>query len=377
MNTYRQTKILVNLSNYQKNLRAIQRKIGSKRGIIAIIKADAYGHGMVECARAGWQVGIRWFGVATVDEALTLRQIEEFARDGCRILVLGPTFPSDAEELVRNRIDVAVGSLRVLKALDKAGEKCGVRARVHLKVDTGMGRFGFWCEDLPGLVDEFKKRRHIEWVAMMTHFSESDVPSPAYTRWQIKNFDRTVAECEKRGFRAQYLHAANSGAVLQHPSAYYDLVRPGIMTYGLLPDIRTRRTIALKPVMTLLTRIIDIREFPRGRYLSYGRTYQTRRRIRAGLLPLGYGDGYPRHLSNCGYVMVCGKKAPVIGRVCMDQVLIDITRIPSARIGSEVVVYGKKGNNYVPIEELAHRIGTISYELTTQVTRRVPRVYTV
>lgn len=370
---HRPTYALVNLYNYQKNLQAIQRKIGKGRQIIAIIKADAYGHGIIECARAGWQIGIRWFGVATVDEALSLRQIEEFS--DARILILGPTFPSDAEELVRQRIDVAVGSLAVLRALDRAAKKSGTTARVHLKIDTGMGRFGFWFEDVPSLIDEFKKRRHIEWIALMTHFSESDVPSFSYTKWQIKNFNWLVAECEKKGFRPQHLHAANSGAVLQHPSAYYDLVRPGIMTYGLLPDIRTRRTVALKPVLTLLTRIIDVREFPPGRYISYGRTYQTRHRIRAGLLPLGYGDGYPRHLSNSGYVMVCGKKAPIIGRVCMDQVLIDITQIPTARVGSEVVVYGKKGKNYVPIEEVATRIGTISYELTTQLTRRVPRIY--
>ncbi|MCX7766498.1 MAG: alanine racemase, partial [Candidatus Sumerlaeia bacterium] len=147
------------------------------------------------------------------------------------------------------------------------------------------------------------------------------------------------------------------------------------MSYGMLPDVRTRRTIDIKPVMTLLTRIINVREFPAGRYLSYGRTYQTKRRTRVGILPIGYGDGYPRHFSNCGYVIVRGKKAPVIGRVCMDQVLIDITRIPEAQLGDEVLVYGKKGKDHIPIEEVAHRIGTISYELTCRLTARVPRIY--
>lgn len=449
---FRPTSAIVNLGNYQWNLREIQRRIGKRCRVMAVVKAQGYGHGMLECARAAAEIGVKWFGVATVDEALLLRQdvtanwqqmeeekhetrearkeardnsqllTEEWreaqgkrqkievgqskssrvmleADDVVRILLMGPTFPADAEVLVENGIDVAVGSLAVAKALNKAAGKrqktrggsskqgAGSRkvedvllqrnfkARAHLKVDTGMGRFGFWFEDVPEIVDELKKLENIEWVGLMTHFSESDSPNFTYTRWQIKNFNWLIKECELRGFRPQFIHAANSGAILQHPDAYYDMVRAGIMSYGMLPDVRTRRTIAIKPVMTLLTRIINVREVPAGRYLSYGRTYQTKRRTRVGILPLGYGDGYPRHFSNCGYVIVKGKKAPVIGRVCMDQVLIDITRIPEAQVGDEVLVYGQKGKDYIPIEEMAHRIGTISYELTCRLTARVPRIY--
>lgn len=449
---FRPTSAIVNLGNYQWNLREIQRRIGKRCRVMAVVKAQGYGHGMLECARAAAEIGVKWFGVATVDEALLLRQdvtanwqqmeeekhetrearkeardnsqllTEEWreaqgkrqkievgqskssrvmleADDVVRILLMGPTFPADAEVLVENGIDVAVGSLAVAKALNKAAGKrqktrggsskqgagsrkvkdvllqWNFKARAHLKVDTGMGRFGFWFEDVPEIVDELKKLENIEWVGLMTHFSESDSPNFTYTRWQIKNFNWLIKECELRGFRPQFIHAANSGAILQHPDAYYDMVRAGIMSYGMLPDVRTRRTIAIKPVMTLLTRIINVREVPAGRYLSYGRTYQTKRRTRVGILPLGYGDGYPRHFSNCGYVIVKGKKAPVIGRVCMDQVLIDITRIPEAQVGDEVLVYGQKGKDYIPIEEMAHRIGTISYELTCRLTARVPRIY--
>jgi alanine racemase len=370
---HRPTHAVIRLDRYRANLRAIQKHVGRERQVIAVVKAKGYGHGMVECARAAVKEGIKWLAVATVDEALTLRATRGLASK--RILVLGPTFPSDAEELVNNKIDVAVGSLPVMKALDKAGEKFNTRARVHLKTDTGMGRFGFWCEDVPELVKEFKKLSHLNWQAMMTHFSESDIPSYKYTKWQTRNFEKLVKECSSLGFRPPLLHAANSGAILQHPAAWYDMVRPGIMSYGLLPDPLCKRTVKLRPVMNLMTRIIEVRAFPKGRFLSYGRTYETKRKTRVGILPMGYGDGYPRLLSNKGYVMVCGKKAPVIGRVCMDQVLIDITRIPQAGIGSEVVVWGKKGRNIVPLEELSSMIGTITYELTCQVTPRVPREY--
>jgi alanine racemase len=238
-----------------------------------------------------------------------------------------------------------------------------------------MGRFGFWWEDVPPLFDTLLGFRHVKWEGLMTHFSESDVRSKKYTKWQISNLEQLREQCKAAGFKPAIVHAANSGAVLQHPDAFYDLVRPGIMTYGLLPDPVCARTIDIKPVMTLMTRIIQVREFPRGRYLSYGRTYQTKQKTRVGILPMGYGDGYPRHLSNKGYVMVHGRKAPVIGRVCMDQVLIDISRIPRADTGSEVLVWGKKGRNTVPLEEISSMIGTITYELTCQVTPRVPREY--
>ncbi len=370
---HRPTHAVIDLAAYQSNLKAIQRCVGRERKIIAIIKSNAYGHGMLECAHAGWDIGIRWFGVATVDEALTLRRESRFDRG--RILLLGPTFPADASALVSNNIDVAVGSLKVARALDRAAKKYDTIARAHLKVDTGMGRFGFWCKDVPPILQDLAALKSVEWVALMTHFSESDVSSREYTRLQLKNFAHVIKECKERGFKPCFIHAANSGGVLQHPDSFYDLVRPGIMTYGLYPDTQTRHTIELKPVLTLLTKIVEVREFPSRRYLSYGRTYQTRRRTKVGLLPLGYGDGYPRALSNKGYVIVRGKKAPVIGRVCMDQVLIDISRIPDAGVGDEVLVYGKKGRHHVPIEELAHTIGTISYELTCQLTPRVPRLY--
>ncbi len=371
--SHRPTHAVINLEHYRRNLRGIQRRIGKQREIIAIIKANAYGHGMVQCAWAAKREGIKWLGIATVDEALCLRHTRGFANS--RLLILGPTFPEDADVLVDNKIDVAVGSLDVARALDRSAKKAGVPARTHLKADTGMGRFGFWFEDVPDTLSILKEFKHLRWKGVMTHFSESDVPSFSYTQWQLKNFKWLLEQCAARNFQPEHIHAANSGAVLQHPDAFYDLVRPGIMTYGLLPDHRCKETVTLRPVLTLLTKIIDVRTFPKGRFLSYGRTFKTKRRTRAGLLPMGYGDGYPRHLSNKGFVMVHGKKARVIGRVCMDQVLIDITNNPRADVGSEVVVYGKKGKNYVPLEEIAKRIGTITYELTCRLTPRVPRHY--
>lgn len=368
---HRPTVAVIHLDAISKNIQAIQRKIGKKRHVMAVVKARGYGHGMVEAARASIEGGAAELGVATVDEAVELRA------QGIRlpILMLGPVFRSDAEVVVRKRISVALGSLDLARSLDRAARRQRRRAIVHVKIDTGMGRFGFWHEEWKKVLPELVRYAHLRFDGLFTHFSDSDGKSPSYTKWQLRNFQCVLEECQRFEFMPAKIHAANSGAILQHPEAYLDLVRPGIMVFGLYPTPVVERTVVLHPAMTLLSRIVMIRNVGKGRHVSYGRTFKTPRRMRVATVPIGYGDGYPRSLSNRGVMIVRGRRVPIVGRVCMDQVLLDVTRVPGAEAGDEVLVYGKKGKAYLPIEEIAETIGTIPNEIVCEVGERVPRVY--
>lgn len=367
---HRPTVAVIHLDAIRKNIRAIQRKIGKTRQVMAVVKARGYGHGMVETARAAIEGGAQQLGVATVDEAVELRA-HGF---GLPILMLGAVFPGDAEVVVRKRISVALGSLEVARALDRAARRQGRKASVHVKVDTGMGRFGFWHEEWKRVLPELMRRRHLRFDGLFMHFSDSDGKSPSYTKWQLQNFRLVLQECNRVGFKPAKIHAANSGAILQHPEAHFDLVRPGITVYGLYPTPVVERTVVLHPAMTLLSRIALVRTVGKGRYVSYGRTFKAPNRMRIATVPVGYGDGYPRSLSNQGIMIVRGRRVPIVGRVCMDQVLLDVTRV-GAEVGDEVLIYGKKGTAHLPIEEIAEMIGTIPNEIVCEVGNRVPRVY--
>lgn len=371
MTIHRPTIATISLDAVRHNIRAIKESVGSDTEVMAVVKADAYGHGMVPVASAALSAGASWLGLATVDETVALRK----AGINAPTLILGPTFPEDASVLVENDISVAAGSVNALKALGKAASLLGNKAKVHLKVDTGMGRFGFWWEDLISDLEDISKIPGIILEGCFTHFAVSDIPDYTYTEMQHKSFRKFLAAAEGRGFTFPVIHAANSGAILQHPATRYNVVRAGVMLYGMLPDFDTQKTVPMEPVMTLTTRIIEIRTHPPGRFLSYGCTFRTERESRIGIMPLGYGDGYSRKLSNRGQVIVRGRRAPIVGRVCMDQVLIDLTGIPEAQIGDEVLLWGKKGADSLPVEEVAAWMETITYEVTCALGKRVPRIH--
>lgn len=369
---HRPTIALISLSAVRNNIIAIREKVGPKCRVMAVVKADAYGHGMIPVAKAAMEAGAAWLGIATVDEAVTLRE------SGFRtpILILGPSFPADAETLVSHDISVAVGSLEAARALGRAGLKLKKKALVHLKVDTGMGRFGFWWKDLLPLLTGIKKIRGIHLQGCFTHFAVSDVADFKYTKWQNASFRKFLAAAQEAKVNFDLIHAANSGAILQHPDTCYDLVRAGVMLYGMLPDAETMPTVPIEPVMTLGTRLVEVRTHPKGRFLSYGCTFQTKRKSRIGILPIGYGDGLSRRLSGRGEVLIRGCRAPIVGRVCMDQVLVDVTDIPGACVGDDVLLWGKKGDDVLKVEEVASWMQTITYEVTCALGRRVPRIYT-
>ena len=378
---HRPTCAVIHLAHIRANIEGIRRAAGAKNHIWAVVKADAYGHGMVRVAETCLKADANGLAVATVDEAITLRSNFPWTR----ILLLGPCFPQDADDLVGNEIETAVGDDLVARALSQAASRREKYALAHLKLDTGMGRFGYPAENIARIAGVLTSLPGMRWKGVFTHFAVSDeasADSKNYTQVQIRWLKRAADEFRHHlptSTEYPMIHACNSGGILQHPAAYFDGMRPGVMLYGHLPDPSCQASIQLWPAMTLKTRIVGIRLHPTGSSLSYGRTYSCTSERRIAILPVGYADGYNRLLSNRGEVIIRGRRAPVRGRICMDQTLVDITEISAAEVGDEVILFGgppnADGKPPLPVSEVASWMGTIPYEVTCLIGQRVPRVY--
>ncbi|CAN5339716.1 alanine racemase [soil metagenome] len=362
----------VSYSAIRHNLAYIREKIGPKPTIMAVVKSNAYGHGDVEIARVSLEAGATSLGVATTDEALKLRHNSEFANT--QILVMAPTTEEEIATLQDNRIDVAIGSVELLRKHLAYAARTGRKARLHPQVDTGIGRDGFRHGDFTFLSEFAGVEESLQGI--FTHFAVSDEGASdhvAFTHLQQQRFESAVAAARKINPRL-IAHSSNSGAIIAHPETYGDMVRPGIMLYGADPTPGIASG-SLRQVIALKSRIAVIKEMEAGDTVSYGRLYEIPSRRRIGIIPIGYGDGYPRSLSQKGSVLVHGKRAPIRGRVCMDQIMVDLHDIPTAQEGDEVVLYGAQGADRISLEEAAALAGTIPYELTCQLTARIPRVY--
>lgn len=338
---------------------------------MAVVKADAYGHGAVPVARAALAAGAKWLGVALVEEGAELRG----AGIAAPILVLGAVFPQEAPDAVGHGLTVAVCGRESPLALDGAAAVQGRTAAVHVKVDTGMGRLGVPPAEAAGFVEWLASLPHLRVEGIFSHFSAADEADLSFSRAQLEEFCRVLQTLDARGLRPPLCHMANTAATMVLPESHFDLVRTGIGIYGLHPSPETPRTAALEPVMSLRTHIAHVKEVPEGTPLSYGRTFVTTRPSRIATLPVGYGDGYPRLLSNRGSVLVGGQPVPIVGRVCMDLTLTDVTEIPDARVGDEAVLFGRQEEALIGVEDLARLVGTIHYEITCNVGKRVPRRY--
>lgn len=371
MIAHRPTIAEIDLGAFRANLDRVRALVGTRVKIIAVVKADAYGHGMQPCAREAIAWGAEMLAVATVDEALTLRETKGFSKPP--ILLMGPSFPDDARDLAKARISVAVGNRELLEANLAECRRDGKPGRIHLKIDTGMGRYGFAPGEAVEIIGGLgRDAAHLE--GLMSHYSVSDSGKPAdqeFTQQQTRRL-RIIANANKSMGLSFFTHAANSGAVLHHPDAHFDAVRPGVMLYGTHPDPAVVDE-TLRQVMSLKTRVVSIHPHAAGDPIGYGRTYTMPHDGRVGLLPIGYGDGLPRSLGNRARVLIRGKRVPIIGRVCMDQVMIDLTGVDGVEVGEEVVLYGAQGSERIGIEEAASIAGTITYEITCQVGKRVPR----
>ncbi|MGB3112549.1 MAG: alanine racemase [Candidatus Omnitrophota bacterium] len=368
--SYRPTWAEIDLKAISYNLDRIRELLSGDVGIMAVVKANAYGHGICRVSKVLVENGITYLGVATVDEALKLRA------SGIKvpILAMGSVLKDEAEAAVKRGITLTLADERLLKDLMAIAKKLKRRPKVHIKIDTGMGRIGIWHEEALEFIKKVSGKKAIELEGIYTHFSSAG-RDKSFTRSQINHFEKIIEKLEKEDIRVKHKHAANSIAVVDWKGSHLNLVRPGILIYGIYPKESFRMKFKLKPVMNLKTRIVYLKDTPAGRSISYGRTHITRKDTKIATIPIGYADGYGRILSNKAEALVKGKHVKVVGVVTMDQALLDVGHVKDVKIGDEVVLIGRQGKSYVPVEKVARLAGTIPYEIVSSITDRVPRIY--
>lgn len=354
----------ISLDSFKSNLDEVKRLVGRSVRVMAVVKADAYGHGAVRLSEIALCSGADMLGVATVPEALQLR------KSGIKgeIFLLGGIDPSEAEVVVENGFVPACYSSAVLKALSEAARRSAEIASYHLKVDTGMTRLGVGSDEASSFVSSSGSLPAIRLEGVFTHLASSDIPRSNYTEYQLGIFRETLASLHSSGIKYGSAHCANSAAVQRFPDSHMDIVRPGIMLYGL----EAMGQVDLKPVMKLKTRIVQLRKIPAGTSVGYGESFTAQRETLVATLPIGYADGYPRALSNRARVSLGGKLAPLIGSVCMDFIMVDVTDVPGVCTGDEVVLFG---DGLVSAADVSSWAGTISYEILSRISPRVPRHY--
>lgn len=364
----RATRAVIHLDNLKHNIRQIKKHIGKNIKIYAAVKADAYGHGALEVSRAAVEEDVFSFGVATVQEGTELRN----AGIKQPVIMYSLPFPEELEDIVKSEISVFVTDKKSIELLGKEAYKNKKTARVHLKIDTGMGRIGCAPEDAYLLAGLISQNKNLRLEGVCTHFPVSDENKNNFTLNQLKIFNSSVKKIIDSGINPGDIHTANSGAIIGFPDSYFNAVRPGIMLYGYYPSHNQMRILDLKPVMELKTKVGFIKTVEKDTPISYGMTYKTKAKTRIAILPVGYADGYSRLLSNRGKVKIKGNYYPVAGRVCMDQIMIDIGLDSNIEAGDDVVLFGPGAQT---AEDIADIMDTIPYEVTCLVTKRVSRVY--
>lgn len=363
----------IDLDAIAHNTREIKKLTGNRVEMMGVVKADAYGHGVLEVVRTLLDNGVAQLAVSMLDEAI---QIRKMGID-VPILVLSYTDPAKADEIVLNRVTQTVFSMDLAQALSAAAVRLGKDVKIHVKVDTGMTRVGF----MPGYsavknIMEIAKMPGIILEGIFTHFASADESDSSYTIMQFERFMSLCTELARVGIHIPVKHVCNSAAILQYPEMYLDVVRPGVILYGLYPSKEVARKIDLRPAMTLKANVILVKDVDSDVCISYGRTFRTSRKSRIATVPIGYADGYTRLMSNKGRMLVNGEFAPVVGRICMDQCMIDVTDLKhEVSVGDEVVIFGKQNGACISVDEIADQVGTINYELVCIIGKRIPRVY--
>ena len=361
----------INLSNLIFNIENIKKK--TKTDVMAVIKADGYGHGAVECARALLEKTTDKFAVATADEAMELRQ------NGIngKILILGYVFPENFKELVANDVCLTVFDLDTASKLNEVAKAQNKKAKIHLKIDTGMGRIGFLPNEKS--LDEIikiSKLSSIEIDGAFSHYACADSKDKGSALKQKEIFKSFTNQIEDKGIKIPIKSICNSAAIVDFDDDFFDMVRSGIVTYGLSPfDDREVDESFARPLMSLISHVVYVKEVEKDFTVSYGSTYTTSSKTKIATIPVGYADGYPRTLSNRGRVLINGRFAPIIGRVCMDQFMVDVTDIPDVQRGTKVTLIGKEGNKKISVEELAAVSGRLNYEFVCDINKRVPRIF--
>ncbi len=364
---YRPTWAEINLSNLNHNFNQLKRVLTPMTLVLVTVKADAYGHGLIPIAKKLEDAGVDFFGVASIDEGIKLRQ----AGINLPILILGLILKTDISPLFKYKLTPTICDEELGLALNKEAKTRKSPINVHIKVDTGMGRIGILHSDAAGLVRNIHKFGFIKIEGIFTHFPLADTDKD-FTLRQIRLFDNLVSGLKKGGIHIPLVHAANSIASIDYKEGHFNMVRPGLAVYGLYPKKGLR--INLKPLLALKTKVMFLKKVPKGYGISYGHDYVTKKATQVITLPIGYGDGYPRNLSNQGPVLIRGKRFKICGRICMDQIMVDVGNL-AVKIGDEAVLIGSQGKNKITAEELALLSGTIPYEIVCGLGSRIPRVY--
>ncbi len=369
----------INTRALENNARLLKTIVGANVELMAMVKANGYGHGAVHAARAALRGGATWLGVYAVGEGIELRD----AGIAAPILVLGPALPETLPAALANDLTLTLPSRDYVAPLVAAARALQRRARVHVKIDTGMTRLGLDADRAVSDILSFVHDQSLHVEGLLTHLAVADEPNARaipqwgenFSRRQIESLLRVADELARAGVTFQYIHADNSPGAMHYPHPRLNLARSGILFYGLHPSSDAPRPAAFEPALSFKTRIALVREVPAGRFVSYGATFETQRPSRVAVLMVGYADGFRRKPNNYGKVLVRGARAPLIGRVCMDQTMIDVTEIPDAQMGDEAVLIGKQGAEEISAEEAGAQLGTNNYEAVTTISARVPRVF--
>ena len=364
---YRPTWAEINLNNLAHNFRQIKKMLCAGIKIMVIVKADAYGHGLIPVSKKIVSCGADFLGVASIDEGIKLRET------GIKIpiLVLGIILKRDIAPILKYGLAVTVCEEEFAKSLNRQARKKNKKANVHLKVDTGMGRIGVMPHDAENLAGKISRLPFINVEGLFTHFALADTDED-FTFYQVGLFNKLTDGLKKKGIDIPLVHAANSMGIIDYKNSHFNMVRPGLVIYGLYPKENLK--INLKPVLTLKTKVVFVKSVPAGYGISYGHAYVTKHATRIATLPIGYGDGYPRSLSNKGPVLIRGRRLRICGRICMDQIMVDVAGM-NVKIGDEAILIGSQGREKISAEELARLSGTIPYEIVCGLGSRIPRVY--
>lgn len=376
-------KVEVDLSAIAHNVREFKKLVSPDVMIMPAVKADGYGHGAIEVSKTALQNGASRLGVARIEEGIALRN----TGIDVPILVFGYTSPENSIDVIENDLTITISEKDVASKFAAAATALGKKVKVHYKIDSGMGRIGLLTQyGHPGAPDistnsiepviDISKMKGLEFEGLYTHFAQADHKDKQYTQQQFEIFSSFSKQLKSAGLEIPFIHAANSAAAIEMPETHLDLIRPGISFYGLYPSENVdKNLINLKPAMALKTKIISLKTIPKGFKVSYGSTYITETETTIAVVPIGYADGFSRNFSSNGSMLVHGKKAPIVGRVCMDLTMLDVGGISDVALEDEVVVFGSQKDNFIGADELAVNAGTINYEIVSAITSRVPRTY--
>ncbi|PFJ13400.1 alanine racemase [Bacillus cereus] len=369
----RDTIVEVDLNAVKHNIKEFKKHVNDENiAMMAAVKANGYGHGAVEVAKSAIEAGVNQLAVAFVDEAIELREAGIIVP----ILILGYTSVAAAEYAIQYDVMITVYRIEDLQGINEIARRLQNKARIQVKIDTGMSRIGLQEEEVKPFLEELNRMEYVEVVGMFTHYSTADEIDKTYTNMQTSLFEKAVNTAKELGIHIPYIHSSNSAGLMELSNTFQNMVRVGIGMYGMYPSKEVAHTIiSLQPALSLKSKIAHIKHAKKNRGVSYGNTYVTTGEEWIATVPIGYADGYNRQLSNKGYALIKGIRVPVIGRVCMDQLMLDVSKAMPVHVGDEVVFYGKQGEEEIAVEEVADMLGTINYEVTCMLDRRIPRVY--